>query len=385
MYRSILEKNRSLYGSLILVIDDSQLSRKITEKLLLDEGFDNIIFSENGKKALGLLEENIPKLIVCDLFMPEMDGYEFTKAVRNLEKHKNTPIIIQTSANSPEDINNAYLSEASDLIFKPTQREEFFTKIVFHLENATYRTRVKEELESARLMQESIIPDDDDIRNLEEIYNLEIASQFSPSSEVGGDFWGLKKVSHNEIAIFNVDLSGHGVAAALNTFRVSSLIEDRSNIFASPEVMLRKINKRMKEFMPMGQFATMFYGVIDIENNILKYSGAGCPPPLIMRKDSNIETLDTKGVPLGIIEESEYKESTTSFSKGDILVTFSDALIETPNDHEEFFDHKKLEKTLSKTTGLDAKETLSKINKRFLNFIGKNDITDDLTINVIKR
>lgn len=385
MYNAILENNNAIKSAQILIIDDSELSRKITEKFLSDQGFENIIFAEDGLQGIEAISKNKPKLVICDLFMPNMNGYEFCKEVRKNKDNLTLPIIIQTSSTAQKDVNKAYIAGGSDLVTKPLQNEEFITKVTFHLENSTYRARVQEELESARLMQESIMPSNELISELEDEYSMGISSHFAPSSEVGGDFWGVRKISKNELAIFNVDLSGHGVAAALNTFRVSSLIEDENNVFSSPAIFLKKINKRMKEFMPAGQFATMFYGVINTEDNILKFAGAGCPEPFIVKPNGEVISLDTKGIPIGAIEPVEYKEQEVPFEKGDLIIAFSDALIETPNDHQEFFDHLKIKKTLAKIAGLTAKKTLDKLMSKFTNFIGKNEITDDLTINIYKR
>lgn len=385
MYKSILANNRSITSAKVLIIDDSEVSRKITEKFLSDEGFENISFALDGSDGLNSLKKDKPQLVVCDLFMPNMDGYEFCRKVRANKNLSNIPIIVQTSATDPKDINKAFISGANDATQKPLQREEFLSKVSLHLENALYKNRVESELESAKVMQESIMPNEDDIAKIKKQYNLDLCAHFAPSSEVGGDFWGAKQVSHTELAVFNVDLSGHGVAAALNTFRVSSLIEDKNNIFSSPSVFLKKINKRMKEFMPLGQFATMFYGVINTETNTLKFSGAGCPNPFIINADGNTSILDTKGIPLGVLEETEYTDSEIKFQKGDLLCLFSDALIETPNDHDEMFDHNKLQKILSKNAGMSAKKTLNELLKRFNSFIGDNEISDDLTINLYKR
>jgi sigma-B regulation protein RsbU (phosphoserine phosphatase) len=369
MFRKVIEANHSLLLSQILIVDDSELSRKISEKLLVDEGFKNIISAENGVEALKVLESNSPSIIICDLHMPEMDGYSFIKTIRELERFKSTPVIIQTATSDPEDINKAYKNNANDLVAKPIQKYEFLSKIVFHLENYIYRSRVMSELNEAKLMQESIIPNKESVKEIEEGYKVDIATYFSPSSEVGGDFWGLKRVSLNEFAMFNVDLSGHGLAAALNTFRVSSLIEDRSNVFSSPDIILKKINKRLKEFMPTGQFATIFYAVIDIENKTLKYSGAGCPPPILLKANGETVEIDTKGIPLGITKDAIYEENTIKLEKNDTLVSFSDALTETENDHGEFFTHNRLKKILSKCNGLDADDILDKVLDKFNGFI----------------
>lgn len=384
MYKDILENNRAITSLNILVIDDSEISRKITEKFLRDLGFESISFAKDGHEGLKLLQEEKPRLIICDLFMPNMNGYEFIKKVREEEGLSGVPIIVQTSTTKASDINSTYIAGAHDVVLKPLQKEEFLTKVIFHLENSVYRSRVKEELESARKMQESILPDDTLIKNIEKKYKMELASYFAPSSEVGGDFWGVKEVSHSELAIFMADISGHGLPAAFNTFRVKSLIENSNNIFSSPAVFLKKINKKMKKFMPSGQFATMFYGVINIDTNKFRFSGAGCPEPYILRKSGNIEQLNTKGLPLGISKDVEYKETEVDFDEGDLLLTFSDALIETQNDHGEFFSEGKLNKTLSKKAGLSAHKTMEDIHERFKKFISGNEVTDDLTINVYK-
>jgi len=381
----MLKNNKAILSAQIIIIDDNAVSRKITETFLAESGYENISFASDGEDAIAKIISLKPALIICDLYMPKMDGYVLCKKIRKLEKHEETPILIQTSATEPKEINKAYVCGANDVVLKPIQKEEFLFKVSLHIQNALFRRRIKEELSSAIALQKDMMPTKDEINDIEGTFRIQISSLFAPSSEVGGDFWGVKPLSHSELAIYNVDLSGHGFAAALNSFRVASVIDNDDNIFTEPDIFLTKLNKKIKAFLPMGQFATMFYGIFNVEENTLKFSAAGCPPPVIMRKNGSSVELDTKGMPLGAIAETKYSTKIVEFSKDDLFVTYSDALTETPNKKNEYFDANKIANTLSERLNYSAQDSLNNLIDKFESFKGDNEILDDLTICALKK
>jgi sigma-B regulation protein RsbU (phosphoserine phosphatase) len=385
MYKSILARNPLIRSASILIVDDSDVSRTISEKFFRDEGFSNFHFADDGKRALEAIKQINPDIIIADIFMPNMNGYEFLKNVRSIRQFDYTPIIIQTSATERAEVLKAFECGASDVISKPIEKHEILYRTIFHLENVIFRKRIEKELDAARELQNSIVPSEEEIDSLSQKYNIEIASIFTPCSEIGGDFWGVKKISHAELGVFTVDISGHGVAAALNTFRVQSILNDNNNFFSSTSIFLKKLNKRMAGLMPTGQYATMFYGVINFNDNYIQYSSAASPGGIIVRKNGAIEILKASGFPLSVTEDAEYDLFETKFLSGDSLILYSDALIESANEKGKFLTIEEICSVLSKNKDLNAKSLLSALNKKFLEHVGQESVNDDLTINVYKR
>jgi sigma-B regulation protein RsbU (phosphoserine phosphatase) len=133
------------------------------------------------------------------------------------------------------------------------------------------------------------------------------------------------------MVVYLCDFSGHGVAAALNTVRLHTLITQMNKHIGAPSAFLQKINTQLYDLLPRGQFATFFCGIIDIERQTLTYAGAGSPPPFLCSR-GKITCLDTRGLPLGIKPRPSYEDHTISFLPDDSLLLFSDAFIETPNE-----------------------------------------------------
>jgi sigma-B regulation protein RsbU (phosphoserine phosphatase) len=385
MYRSILERNPAVRNANLLVVDDSEVSRTVIQKFFQEEDFSNIEYASDGESALKKIETFSPDLIIADIFMPNMNGYDFLKKLRGRKEFDHIPIIIQTSSTDAKDIAKAFDSGASDVISKPIQKVELLARTTFHLENVLFRKRIEKELQAARELQNSIVPSESDIESAEEKYDIQIASNFTPCSEIGGDFWGFKKISHGEFGVYTVDISGHGVAAALNTFRLQSILNDHNNFFSSTSIFLKKLNKRMVELMPIGQFATMFYGVINMVDNFIQYSSAASPGGIVIRKSGEIELLKASGFPLGIEASADYDLFETKFEPGDCLILYSDALIETGNKKGAFLTQDEINAVLSKAKDSSANEMLKELIKKFETHVGDMPITDDLTINIYKR
>ncbi len=385
MYRKILQRSPAIRSANIIIIDDSDISRYLVKSFFSGAGFTNLFFAENGQEALDNIGSINPDIVITDLLMPKMSGHEFIKKLREIKEYDHIPIIVQTASTELEERNEAFENGASDVITKPLQREELLSRVAFHLENVLFRKRVEKELESARELQFSMLPDEADVKSVETKYNIDVASCFMPSSELGGDFWGFKKISLSELSIYMVDVSGHGVAAALNTFRIQSLLNSPNSFLSSTSIFLKKLNRRMFGLLPVGQFSTMFYGVINLGDNMLYYSSAASLGGVIIKKNGNVLPLNANGAPLGVSIDADYETHQASYEKGDTIVLYSDALVESANDENKFLSQEEISDILSQSKELPAAKILENLTYAFRAHTGKSPVEDDLTINVYKR
>ncbi len=385
MYKKILQENPQLSNACVLIADDSEISRKICEKFLREAGFTNIHFADDGNHALEMVKSLLPDLLVCDIFMPGYTGFDLIRILKEDEDTKNIPILVHTASTSSKDVNEAFIKGATDVVQKPVQREEFLSRVSMHLENSQYRRRIREELDKAKILQKSIIPSAKKLSEIKAKTSVDTGYIFQPTSEVGGDFWGAKQISDKLIAIYCVDLTGHGIASAMNTFRVHSLIEENLNAKVDLGEFLNKINAVLCEIMPTGQYATLFFGIIDVEKNKIFYSNAGAPYPIMIKKDASVVVLKSGALPLGVSAEAKYQILSEDFNKDDVLLVFSDALNETANPHGDFFTDEKIAKTLAKLTDKGAQDIADSLYSRFTTFVGRNIFDDDLTINIYKK
>ena len=192
-----------------------------------------------------------------------------------------------------------------------------------------YSRRIANELNIAREAQTVLLPDSFTLRAVSDLHGLHVDSRFKPSSELGGDFWGLKSLDENRVVIMMVDFSGHGINAALNTFRLHALLESEKYLEHNPAEYLRGINARLSPLLPAGQYATMFYGVINLADDRLVYACAAATSPLVFPPEHDKPLIGSgEGFPLGMFDDSTYENRELPFPLGASLLLYSDAITE---------------------------------------------------------
>lgn len=197
------------------------------------------------------------------------------------------------------------------------------------------------EIKAAQEMQFDLLPRIAKLAPSLERHNLAIHAHFEPSSGIGGDLWGCHELDQNRLLIFVFDFAGHGVRAALNTFRLHTLIAEYLAQAVDPAQMMVNLNGTLKGLLPRGQYATMFAGVIDTANRTLTWAGAGSPKPLLVSPDGQSQWLETRGRPLGLTSHFDYETRSIDFPPGTSLFMYSDAMTETLEiDGEMFGDHR---------------------------------------------
>lgn len=385
--------DESVFDEPILIVDDSNTCLNMMHAVYVHAGFTNLLTAKNGQEALDLTRAHNPSLVVLDISMPVLDGIEYCKQIRAEDEFKSLPIMVQSATTDTEDVSSAFKAGANDFISKPPGASELISRTMIHLTRVSlqrdlmmYKNRMDADLRVARGMQASIMPSSDEIHDYNSRYKCDITSLFEPSDELGGDFWGMRALTPTQMAIYNIDLSGHGVAAALNTFRLQAILNEAKSYFAEPSVCISSINDRLNNLLDVGQYATVFYGVIDMEENVINYVLTGAPEPMIMTKDGSLKILEGRGVPVGAVKHINYDMYQHPFYPGETLLTYSDALIETANTEGEFFTADEIIDSLRKTDGKASQMKLDGLMHDFRAFIGKDtDIADDLTVVVLSR
>ncbi len=241
-----------------------------------------------------------------------------------------------------------------------------------------------EQLASAIALQDEMLPGRERIEQIEAACPLEVASTYRARDGVGGDIWGLEATGPQRVLLYIADFTGHGLAAALNTARFHSFLHIVSRRTDKPASLLRRLNQRLNEVLPVGQFATMFCANLDFQAQTLEFASAGAPPQLYRRSPAEgFKLLSKPGLPLGIMSNTVYESETVPFEPGGALVLYSDALVETPTQPYPVLTPEGLQRLLDATPAGSATEMQERI-KRTLFAEPAVELEDDLTLVVAR-
>ncbi|CBS87642.1 putative two-component response regulator (CheY-receiver domain) [Azospirillum lipoferum 4B] len=327
-----------LAAARVLVVDDNRINRHLLLALLERGGISLIEQAEDGQEALARMERFKPDLVLLDLMMPRMDGFEMCRILRADPRWKSLPVLVQSSLNRVEDRARAFRAGATDYVTKPINAVELLARVRIQLRKRAmlrdlerYHSRTESELALARAMQARLMPGPDRLAELEEATGIAIDAHFAPSSELGGDFWGIARLPDGRVAVHMVDFSGHGVGAALNTFRLDAICRQIGGTELTPAEFLAAMNRRLCGLLPCGQFATMLAGMIDPASGMFDYASAGSTAPMMWLPGDEAPRMgDGSGLPLGLLPSATYDNRQLPMPPGARLFLYSDAAIEIP-------------------------------------------------------
>ncbi|WP_299443421.1 SpoIIE family protein phosphatase [uncultured Rhodospira sp.] len=249
-----------------------------------------------------------------------------------------------------------------------------------HADLQAYRARLDEDLGAAHRMQQDLLPEPGTISALEERHAVRLGSHFESSSELGGDLYGLHPIDAHRFALWMVDFAGHGISAALNTFRLHTLLTEFPEWMRHPGEYLSLLGARLSTLLPTGQYATALYGVVDTQAHQLRYAAAASPPPLIADTATGaVSWGDGSGVPLGVDADALYETRTVPFPPGHMVFLYSDAMLECGRDSGNALGREGVYALLAEAVGRrGAGITLSDVLDPFLERMVR-PLSDDLT------
>ena len=327
----------SVSGCRVLVVeDDVNYTQFLIGHLLEDMGIHHIAYAEDGIEGLEKARANPPDIIILDIHMPRMDGMEMLRHLRADPVLQRIPVIIQTAIDSGDHRETTFTAGATDFVTKPLYHAEFQSRVRTHLENRLLVGklesdihRLTEELEDAASLQLAMLPTPEALASLKSRHGLNVTARFAPSSLLGGDFWGVIPMGDDHLGIFICDFAGHGVSAALNTFRLHTMISrlPPPNPL-DPGAYMGKLNEGLCGVLSNRQYATFLMGIIDFPSQTFTYAAAGSPDPLVGRPEAGaaIDRLSASGLPLGLVNSASYDNRTVPFVPGSFMFLFSDVL-----------------------------------------------------------
>src|ERR1700686_1609387 len=340
---------------LVLVVDDTPANLQVVRSILKDDF--KIRVATSGAKALDLVKvEPQPDLILLDVMMPEMDGYEVCERLKATPEARDIPVIFLTGKTETEDETKGFDVGAVDYIHKPFSPAVMKARVHTHLVLREAREQlarqlldINNELEMAREIQLSILP-----HEIPKIRGLEIAARYIPMSSVAGDFYDFIIVDEKRAGILVADVSGHGLPAALIASMLKFALAAQSPHAFDPARVLAGLNQSL-----CGKFRNHFvsaaYVFVDMDKNSISYAGAGHPPLLLWRKSAGCasEVLEN-GLLLGLFPNATYSVAEAPVEPGDKAVLYTGGVLETRSPSKQEFGADLLKGFLDSNHGLKS-------------------------------
>jgi len=241
------------------------------------------------------------------------------------------------------------------------------------------RQRMMRELEIARELQISMLPE-----RFPHIKGYEIDALNIPAREVGGDFYDFIELDNDKVGVVIGDVADKGLPAAIFMALSRSFLRAHAIHDSNIAEVLRRANQLIYKDARKGMFVTVFYGVLDNRNKILRFCNAGHNPPILMHRTGEYELLTTDNVVLGVLEDIRFDEKQVLLSEGDIIVLYTDGVVEAKNSKGDMFGVDRLVETVKDNKALNATELINKIKQEVINFVDTGTQFDDITLMVVK-
>jgi sigma-B regulation protein RsbU (phosphoserine phosphatase) len=368
----------------VLLVDDEPANIQIVNSILKDIYKTRI--ATNGAKALELANQvPAPDLILLDVMMPEMDGYEVCSRLKSADHTRDIPVIFLTGQTEIDDETKGFEVGAVDYIHKPFSPAVVQARVRTHLVLRGIREQLARqlhaiqcEMDTARQIQLSILP-----REIPTIRGLDISARYLPMTSVAGDFYDFILIDEKRIGILVADVSGHGMPAALISSMLKIALDGQTKCALEPARVLAGLNQALcGKFQ--GHFVTAAYVVVDTERQSLLYAGAGHPPLILMdRSAGEARDFVENGLFLGFFPEATYTAVEIPFKVGDWGVLYTDGILEMTDPSDEQFGLDRFKQFLQDNHDLSTTQFVDALLEelsRWSNLASGREAEDDITL-----
>ena len=368
----------------VLVVDDDPVNLRVLRNHLRLHNY-AIVEALNGRRALELVEAEAFDLVLLDVMMPGLSGYEVCRILRGSHSATELPVIMLTAKNRIGDLVAGLESGANDYLVKPFDSRELLarTKTMVEFRHAALSqaalASLRGEMEMARAVQMALIPKENP-----KIAGLAVALRYRAMEEVGGDYVDFLQPSESELGVFVGDVTGHGMPAALIVSLLKTAFYFQRESASSPAVVLNSINTILRANIQR-DFVTAAYAYVDVRNRVLKVSNAGHPPIFVWRRsESRLIELRPKGRPLGVFDEVTFLEESIPLHEGDRIVLYTDGIFEAWDSRSVQFGMDRFQAAIGELQDLTPAAFADEINRRVAEWCGgANSIQDDIALVVV--
>ncbi len=372
-------------NAVILVVGGDQALRSELQDILSGYGIREVVFAIDEIDALEKMDEIKPDLILLDVTLSGMNWLEFCMNVSkgNSETHS-IPIIAMADLNRNDERVKMLKINVSAVIHKPVSKEELIDCVDLYLQKSYLIRKLEndeepteDDLEIARGLQYTLLPDDDLLESCKENYNVGIYHIYKASQALGGDYWTVRQLPDGKVMVCVADFAGHGVSVAIDTFRLHNYLKEFVNYLDSPAQILENMNDNFYRILPTGQYLTCFFCIIDTVQNKITYASAAVPPVILVNAGEVI-AFDCSGTPIGAYPKAHYIDREEKFSGNSSLLRYSDALVEMNGDNQALFSNESMQQKIQEWASGGSKAIYDGIVNRIEGTNHRFD--DDLTL-----
>jgi two-component system, HptB-dependent secretion and biofilm response regulator len=370
----------------ILIVDDDLTNRLILRALTKDSGYESIE-AENGQQAVEAVANNDIDVILLDVMMPVMDGYEAASILKK-DTDQFIPIIFLTAMKDEASLAKCIDAGGDDFLTKPYNHVILAAKIESMLrirqlyrkvseQNAelnAYNVQSQQEMTVAKKVFSGLIHHDMKSKNTGLHFSM------SPMSIFNGDVILAERNQSDGLNILISDFTGHGLSAALGSIPASDIFYTMSDKGFSYTEILSEINNKLAKLLPTSMFMASAFIGMDRNNNVATIVNAGIPELYLVRDNKIIRTFPSANLPLGIMKMNSDTISAemVSLEFGDRILAATDGIMEAENDKGEMYGKQRILDSI--TANKQPEKLFDNILKDCLNFCGQAEQSDDVTL-----
>ncbi len=365
----------------VLVVDDEPINRQVLRNHLTLIGCE-VFDAANGGEALSQIRDSGPfELMLLDIMMPGMSGYDVCSVIRESHSLYELPILFLTAKNQITDIVAALEAGGNDYLSKPFDKRELISraKNLITLKKAVAEQNkflaFQNELNVARKLQSSILPE-----KAPEMKGIESVFYYEPMDSVGGDFFDFHVISPNELGVIIADVSGHGIPAALVSAMLKIAFSTQFRYSKEPVSLLSQINTTLMG-KTKGAFLTASYIYINLDKMELTHARCGHLPLILLNKNEVEPRLSLpQGKLIGWIPELDMKAEIVKIRSGDRLALYTDGITEAMGIDKTMLGEDKWQSMLKDSKNFSLSDAKAKILEELKSFTGGKSPDDDVTL-----
>jgi sigma-B regulation protein RsbU (phosphoserine phosphatase) len=369
----------------VLLVDDVPANIDVLVQAL--RGDHQLSVALDGTAALRTAEKLLPDLVLLDIMMPGLDGYEVCRQLRASPRTRDIPVMFLSSLEDVQNKAKGFEAGGNDYLVKPFEILEVKARVRSLLKAKAYADAVKEkmayDLRIAREIQMGILPTN--VAGIAEGTGLEAHAILEPAQAVGGDLYEVLRMPDGNLVLIMGDVSGKGIPAALFMAVSMTLIRAMAPDSRGPEEILRRVSDALVSQNPRNMFVTLLCGMYDSRSGKLTYASAGHPAAVLIRENQAQFLPVQPELPAGVMGGLTVSSASVDLQVGDLVVFYTDGVTEAFDAAGNLYGDSQLLEALTRQSGRTAAQTSAALLGSVRTHAGEYPQSDDIAILTIRR